>query len=394
MMMKNCLRERIKFILEKYSLKASENSIDRLIYLLGTFDEDILTNELLEKLVIENLTIGESYFFRDRETFNKLASIFKSKPFWKILSVGCSRGEEAYSAVITAQQSGVNCQIFGIDVNHQRIIEAKNGCYRFWSVRLLSEEEIKKYFDTRDGLYCINDEYKKNVTFLNGNILDHNFDEKDKFDIIFIRRVLIYTDNIDSIEKIINKVFSILKDDGYLILGNGEYFPVLYTYFEPVDTNSLAILRKTQGKTQAETVFALESLANKEKSASVQTKTLLQSDRARQSSRGIQESLVDSTGTITNVLKNTLKNILNDLSFEEELKIAENYMEQHKFNKSYELLKVLSRKYPSEYIVWKYRALVESELALKEEAMGSLKKALFLNHLDEEVWQLKFFLER
>jgi len=36
---------------------------------------------------------------------------------------------------------------------------------------------------------------------------------------------------------------------------------------------------------------------------------------------------------------------------------------------------------------------VELELLLKDKARESLKRALFLNHVDEEIWQLKNFIE-
>jgi len=225
------IKKRIENILKRYSLKTNERALDRFIYLLSALDEDDLTDQLLENLVIENLTIGESLFFRDRGTFDKLKNIFKSRPFWKILSIGCAKGEEAYSVAITAQQAGVDYQIMGIDVNVQRIFEAQNGCYRFWSVRFLDEHEINKYFVVKNNMYCIKEEYKKNVTFSNGNIAEYNFGMNEKFDIIFLRRVLIYLDNV---EDIIRKVLSVLKDDGYLIIGNGEYFPPLYEYFEPI----------------------------------------------------------------------------------------------------------------------------------------------------------------
>lgn len=372
------IKKRIENILKRYSLKTNERALDRFIYLLSALDEDDLTDQLLENLVIENLTIGESYFFRDRGTFDKLKNIFKSRPFWKILSIGCAKGEEAYSVAITAQQAGVDYQIMGIDVNVQRIFEAQNGCYRFWSVRFLDEHEINKYFVVKNNMYCIKEEYKKNVTFSNGNIAEYNFGMNEKFDIIFLRRVLIYLDNV---EDIIRKVLSVLKDDGYLIIGNGEYFPPLYEYFEPISPKNIVIMKKKSY------TFLLDKSTNASKHSSLSnlTKNAASSINLHSSENRREVS--------TSTFKNMINDLHSNLSFEEELSLVENYISQGKFNESYERLNVLSVKYPSQYVVWKYKALVELELLLKDKARESLKRALFLNHVDEEIWQLKNFIE-
>ncbi len=373
------IRKRIESILKRYSLKSNERTLDRFIYLLSTLDEGDLTDRLLENLIIENLTIGESYFFRDLGTFDKLKTIFKSRPFWKILSIGCAKGEEVYSIAITAQQASVDYQIMGVDVNVQRIFEAKSGCYRFWSVRFLSEREINNYFVVKNNMYCIKEEYKKNVTFSNGNITEYNFGITEKFDIIFLRRVLIYLDNVGDI---IRKVLSILKDDGYLIIGNGEYFPPLYEYFEPISPSSIAIMKKKAQTFLLDTSISTNKLSssqpNRTREVLSVTNTYM-SEKARNSS--------------VPAFKNTINDLHGNLSFEEELHLVENYISQGKFNESYERLNVLSVKYPSQYVVWKYKALVELELLLKDKARESLKRALFLNHADEEIWQLKNFIE-
>jgi len=373
------IRKRIEKILKRYSLKTNERTLDRFIYLLSVLDESDLTDQLLENLIIENLTIGESYFFRDRETFDKLKTIFKSRPSWKILSIGCAKGEEVYSTAITAQQAGVDYQIIGIDVNVQRIFEAQSGCYRFWSVRLLNEHEISNYFILKDNMYCIKEAYKKNVTFLNGNIAEYDFGITEKFDIIFLRRVLIYLDNV---EDIIRKVLSILKDDGYLIIGNGEYFPPLYEYFEPISPDSMAIMKK-----KARTFLLDTSISTNNTSSSQpnRTRRVLSATNTYMSEKARKNSVP--------AFKNMINDLHSNLSFEEELSLVENYISQGKFNESYERLNVLSVKYPSQYVVWKYKALVELELLLKDKARESLKRALFLNHVDEEIWQLKNFIE-
>ncbi|HOJ94610.1 MAG TPA: CheR family methyltransferase, partial [Fervidobacterium nodosum] len=235
------IKSRIVEVLKKHRMKVEERRLNRFIERMSSIPIDEIPEELFELLVIENLTIGESYFFRDKKTFEKLKSILKSKPKWNILSIGCSRGEEVYSISIIAKEMGVEYNILGIDVNHQRIEEAINGCYRFWSIRFLSEHEIEKYFVKYEDKYCIKDEYKENTSFKVCNIGNCSALMNMKFDIIFIRRVLIYLDNV---EKVLNIILNLLNDDGYLVIGSGEYFPEIYNYFEQVFDDTSAILRK------------------------------------------------------------------------------------------------------------------------------------------------------
>ncbi|WP_232617897.1 hypothetical protein [Thermosipho africanus] len=57
------------------------------------------------------------------------------------------------------------------------------------------------------------------------------------------------------------------------------------------------------------------------------------------------------------------------------------------------MVKQLSKKFPLAFIVWKYKAYIELELNLKNDAKESLKRALILNNKDEEIWQLKYAIE-
>ena len=320
------IRKRIEKILKRYSLKTNERTLDRFIYLLSVLDESDLTDQLLENLIIENLTIGESYFSEiERRLINLKLSSNQDHlgRYYRLL-----QKVKVYSTAITAQQAGVDYQIIGIDVNVQRIFEAQSGCYRFWSVRLLNEHEISNYFILKDNMYCIKEAYKKNVTFLNGNIAEYDFGITEKFDIIFLRRVLIYLDNV---EDIIRKVLSILKDDGYLIIGNGEYFPPLYEYFEPISPDSMAIMKK-----KARTFLLDTSISTNNTSSSQpnRTRRVLSATNTYMSEKARKNSVP--------AFKNMINDLHSNLSFEEELHLIENYISQGKFNEAYGRLNVLS----------------------------------------------------
>ncbi|MGQ9855343.1 MAG: CheR family methyltransferase [Fervidobacterium sp.] len=376
----NDLKTKIEIILKKHNLKVEQRLIDRFVRNIKDIS-DILNDELLESLVIENLTIGESYFFRDIQTFEKLKRIFKEKPFWNILSVGCSNGEEAYTIAIVAKECGVKYRITGIDVNLQRILQAEKGCYRFWSIRFLNEEQINKYFNQVDNLFCVKEEFKENVSFVHCNINspECSFEPEQKFDIIFLRRVLIYFDRID---EVITKIMSMLKDRGYLIIGLGEYFPKLFKYFTPAFSDSGAILKKVS-KVERDQIRPVCRL-KQDRISPHSGRTEKQIDKEFQ-----HKTQPLMTKEMLGVI---LKSDASSSVIEERVKFIENLLAQRLYQDAYEELKNEISKNRTNYILWKYKALAELQLGMTLEAERSLQKAIFLNHFDEEIWQLRYLL--
>ncbi|ABR31005.1 chemotaxis protein CheR [Thermosipho melanesiensis] len=331
------MEKKLYEILEELNLKVPENKLKEFV---KKFDVNSLSKETIKKLIIENLTIGESYFFRDREIFNTLKDILITKKFWRILSIGCSRGEEVYTLSFLINDLNLKAKIVGIDINSKRINQAKEGKYKFWSVRFLESIEIEKYFIQKDNVFFVKEKYKKNVEFYTKSILELS----NKFDIIFTRRVLIYIpDKIN----IVKKLNDLLDNSGYLILGQGEYHPEIFEYFN-FDTNP-SILQKAKISKSPKT----KNQKNKKKFYTKEK----------------------------------------NLSLEEEIQIVENYIEHENYKKAYEIIKRLSKKYIFSYIVFKYKALVELMLNKKDDAKKSLKKALLLNKYDEEIWQLRYLIE-
>jgi chemotaxis protein methyltransferase CheR len=139
------LKNQIEEILKRHGIRAQKIHIERLIKNIEPISE-ALTPVLLESIVLENLTIGESYFFRDIQTFEKLRKILKERPSWNILSIGCSRGEEVYSTAIVCYEAGVECSIKGIDVNFQRISQAKGGLLQFLECAVSFKRTDRKIF--------------------------------------------------------------------------------------------------------------------------------------------------------------------------------------------------------------------------------------------------------
>lgn len=114
-------------------------------------------NEWKELILL--LTIGETYFFRDRGQLTLLKNRIlpelikikikcceaKQKPSLRIWSAGCSSGEEAYSLAILVKElipdlNEWNILILGTDINQESIEKAKQGIYDSWSFRQMDSQ--------------------------------------------------------------------------------------------------------------------------------------------------------------------------------------------------------------------------------------------------------------
>lgn len=191
------------------------------------------------------LTISESYFFRDRGqmtllkqqilpeliTHKKAQSVKGlALPSLRIWSAGCSTGEEPYSLAILVKQLIPDCDkwkilILGTDINPESIEKAKRGIYHSWSFRLVDPELQRRYFYQRQTTWEIDEQIHKMVTFRCGNLLKDRFpsptSDIHNFDIILCRNVFIYL-NYKVISVVLEKFYNTLSPGGYLISGHAE----------------------------------------------------------------------------------------------------------------------------------------------------------------------------
>jgi len=167
----------VQNIIDSYGLSLSKNHIKNVI------DEvkRLSLGENASHTVAKNLLdIGESYFFRDSHTWEAVDQLLSSIRNAKMLSLGCSEGEEVYTFSFLAKKWG-NSYMLGIDASEERINVARAGLYEKWKLRKLKEKDIDLYFDKVGDKYAVKYVYRDNVHFIVDNIL--NFESKGKFDI-------------------------------------------------------------------------------------------------------------------------------------------------------------------------------------------------------------------
>lgn len=101
-------------------------------------------------VLVQQLTVGETYFFRDRQSFENLAREIlpalvaarraDGQRRLRIWSAGCCTGEEAYSVAILLTQVLPDWQdwqltVLGTDINGRFLQQAAAGVFSAWSFR-------------------------------------------------------------------------------------------------------------------------------------------------------------------------------------------------------------------------------------------------------------------
>lgn len=218
------------------------------------------------------LTIGETYFFRDKKLFDELRKNIipnmiemkrrnKTITFW---SAGCSTGEEAYSIAILMKEllldfNQWNIKIIATDINLNSLSRAKDAIYGEWSFRETDVDFKNKYFDlVESNKYKLKEEIKKCVEFNYLNLADEVYFIDNKIikevDIIFCRNVLMYFSE-EQAKRIVNRYYGILNDKGWLIVAPSESLFLNKTEFIATNINTTFLYGKNQVKKDQKNYF-------------------------------------------------------------------------------------------------------------------------------------------
>lgn len=205
----------------------------------------IQSNSSEAGILIKDLFITVTGFFRDRSVFGGLAKILhtlvKGKQKHDNLRVwvaGCATGEEAYSiAILLAEElkklkKSLQAQIFATDVDNNNINIARKGFYTSQAVQNVPGDLLGKYFTEINGGFQINSAIRDMLVFAPHDLLaDPPF---SNLDILCCRNVLIYF-NKDSKRKLIESFHYALNPGGYLLIGSSESTGRSDNLFKPID---------------------------------------------------------------------------------------------------------------------------------------------------------------
>lgn len=181
------------------------------------------------------LTVSETYFFRNKEQFRALAETALPDRIaargdtraLRVLSAGCSSGEEPYSIAILLRErgldAGMNVSIRGIDVNPTVLSKATAGRYSTWSLRETPEDVRRRWFTSEGRDWLLARSIRDGVTFEEKNI---SFDDPSVwpagfYDVVLCRNVLMYFVP-SAARKIVARIAASLAPGGYLFVGHAE----------------------------------------------------------------------------------------------------------------------------------------------------------------------------
>jgi chemotaxis protein methyltransferase CheR len=181
------------------------------------------------------LTVAETYFFRNIDQFRAVADVVlpdrrraqTSAGPLRLMSAGCASGEEPYSLAILAREHGLTTDaavaILGVDVNPAVLEKAAEGCYSPWSLRETPADVQQRWFRAEGRHFRLDPAIRSTVRFEALNLAEGHPDLwlPDRFDVVFCRNVLMYFAP-SAARALIERITRSLAPGGYLFLGHAE----------------------------------------------------------------------------------------------------------------------------------------------------------------------------
>jgi chemotaxis protein methyltransferase CheR len=212
-------------------------------------------------LLVGELTIGETYFFRQREHFDLLRDTIvpnllrrnKDTRAIRIWSAGCATGAEPYSISILLhtefqkELAGWDVSILATDINVDFLAQAREARFPGWALRGATDEFRERCFIRNGSLWELRTEFRKGVSFQYSNLAS-DLDlpgAAGMFDLILCRNVLIYFSSSQT-AKVLDRLHGALAPGGWLLVGYAEPNMEMFKAFETVSTAQATAYRKSE----------------------------------------------------------------------------------------------------------------------------------------------------
>ncbi len=212
----NQMKRRIDTLISKCNVKGYDKYVALLKTDKAKFEE-----------FVNYLTINVSEFYRNTEQWKILDKeiipdlIARFGTDLKIWSAACSTGDEPYSLIMAFSRyiPLEKIRVYATDLDKQVIAKAKVGLYSEKSIANVPEDLKKKYF-TKVGLsYQISEKVKKQVQFVQHNLIKDIY--REGWHLIVCRNVLIYFTE-EAKNEVFIKFYKALARRGVLFIGNTE----------------------------------------------------------------------------------------------------------------------------------------------------------------------------
>jgi len=210
-----------------------------------------LTRDQSEAIAM-HLTVGETYFFREREALEALRKQELPDRTLRIWCAGCSTGEEAYSVAMILDSIGhASSKILATDINTHALHIATEGVYGPWSFRATPDSLRDRYFTMEaDGRSRIDPRIRAMVDFTYHNLARDPFPSlangTNAMDLILCRNVLFYFR--PALRKHVVEGFSrALVDGGWLVVGSVENQQIRSAGLAQTILRNAVLFRKSPG---------------------------------------------------------------------------------------------------------------------------------------------------
>jgi chemotaxis protein methyltransferase WspC len=226
---------------------------------LAAFARRIRDDTTQRDLLVEEVVVAESWFFRDRQVFDFVAdfaatrAVLPGRQPVRILCAPAAAGEEPYSVAIALLEAGLapeQFEIEAIDISRRSLARAAAGRYSSNAFRNADLSFRDRWFGVDRGHAVLTERVRDCVRFEWANILDHDFTfRRAPYDVIFCRNLLIYLTE-EARRRVERHVDRLLVPDGLLLLGAAEP-PIMKGDWIPAGTASVFALRRGVHQSQA-----------------------------------------------------------------------------------------------------------------------------------------------
>jgi len=188
--------------------------------------------ELEEALDV--LTTNETYLYREpmqlrafgQEILPALARTLAPRRRLRVLSAGCSTGEEAWTVAVMVGDSGLfegwDVEVVGVDISRRCVAAARAGAYGEQAFRSPEAEPMRRWFHLRGGKWVVDDALRERVRFSRENLLaPRALATLPRVDVVFCRNVMIYFD-LEARRRALRLLHGKLREGGWLLLGHAE----------------------------------------------------------------------------------------------------------------------------------------------------------------------------
>ncbi len=181
------------------------------------------------------LTVGETYFFRNREQFHAFREVVLPQRLrspsaprrLRFLSAGCASGEEAFSIAMVVREAVADpsweVSIRAVDVNRAMLARAERARFSSWALRETPAETQGRWFRQQGPEAVLDETIRTAVRFEERNLAaaDAELFQPGAYDAIFCRNVVMYF-TPEQARALVARLASSLAPGGFLFLGHAE----------------------------------------------------------------------------------------------------------------------------------------------------------------------------